>query len=411
MSLKIVNGAVTVAWIAIVVVVISAFASGRGAAFSALNWRGNSASVSIANPALTSRAVQTVAAGQRVGAAPGQKGATYYSLEAQTSRLATHFVDGTIASSERAIDGMVTTKLIDRDGNELHRLRVDRVDDATSVLSYLPVGASSRLAQIDKDVHATLDWTNQQSHKLHQDRVTADTKLEWRGGLMRRAGIAPAGDADADRDVRQITTEWANGLSATTVRVRAKGGDRVAGRPVEGDVLATKIARNGLQIGLANYFVNERTFAWKIDGVPDGSIAEEHLKSRHGGWPFSPDMIWMNLQTLALYQWKTAIDQRGFVAQNGSCPSRVPALVERVANFFVPTAHANEPGCDGLHWLDGTIYRYCCDVHDFCYTKFGCSSTTWWQWWSSWTCDVCNGWTVGCFAGGGGLGPLYPCVC
>ena len=67
--------------------------------------------------------------------------------------------------------------------------------------------------------------------------------------------------------------------------------------------------------------------------------------------------------------------------------------------FVAPTLSANEPGCDGLHWLDGTVFRYCCDVHDLCYAKVGCTyragggsgragdaiSATPGQWSASWT--------------------------
>jgi len=77
--------------------------------------------------------------------------------------------------------------------------------------------------------------------------------------------------------------------------------------------------------------------------------------------------------------------------------------------LLVAPVQANEPGCDGLHWLDGTVLRFCCDVHDRCYEKYGCSSRSWWQFWSSWTCDLCNAGAVFCFAGGGnGKGPFHP---
>jgi hypothetical protein len=411
MSVPIVKRLVTVASMVLLIVVVSAFVGGRGTAFSALNRRASPTPPEVGSRPGATRPVQTVAFGQRLGAAPGQKGATYYALEGQTARLSTRFADGTRALSERSIDGSVTASLADGDGNELHRLRIDRFDEATRVLSFRPSTGNPLLVQLGGDVHATLDWTNRQGHTLHQDGVSAETKMEWNGGLIRRAGVTPGGDDDGDRHVRQIETQWANGLSATTVRARVKSGDRFAGRRVDGDVLTTKIVRDGVQVGLANYFVNQRIYAWKLDGASEGWIADEHLQARHGGWPFTPDMVWMNLQTLALYQWKTAIDRKGFIARSGGCPSPSPAIGERVAAFFAPAVHANEPGCDGLHWLDGTIYRYCCDVHDMCYAKSGCGSSSWWQWWSSWTCDVCNASAAWCFATGGVGGILYPCVC
>src|SRR5438445_514915 len=71
-------------------------------------------------PAQTNAAVRTAPAGQRFAARPGQKGATYYSLENQTVRLTTRFADSVIVA-ERGFDGAVRTKVHDIDGNEVAR--------------------------------------------------------------------------------------------------------------------------------------------------------------------------------------------------------------------------------------------------------------------------------------------------
>jgi hypothetical protein len=162
--------------------------------------------------------------------------------------------------------------------------------------------------------------------------------------------------------------------------------------------------RDGVQIGSANWFVRERLLIWDIPGVTAGSLTAEQLKA-FGGWPFTPDAEWLNLQTIAFYHFKTEIDRRGFAA--GRAPDA--AWPSRVRNLFVTPVLANEAGCDGLHWLDGTVLRFCCDVHDLCYQKYGCSSSSWWRVWSSWSCTACNGGAVWCFAGGGaGRGPFHP---
>ena len=82
------------------------------------------------------------------------------------------------------------------------------------------------------------------------------------------------------------------------------------------------------------------------------------------------------------------LKEQAALARNGS--------LARVANFFFPKVQANEPGCDYLHWLDNSIVRPCCDIHDRCYAKYGCTAQTWWQWWSSWKCDFCNMSVVWC---------------
>jgi hypothetical protein len=191
--------------------------------------------------------------------------------------------------------------------------------------------------------------------------------------------------------------------------VRSTRGQVFDRRPVQGDVLVTKLMRDGVEIGIANYFTHERIYAWSIPGVTDGLIGSEHLRPRHGGWPFTPDMVWMNLQAIGLYHWKTIIDQKGFVARQqggeAACQPRA-SLANSILQYFAPTVLANEAGCDGLHWLDGTVLRYCCDVHDFCYQKYGCSASSWWRW-GSWSCNFCNVGAVWCFAGGGaGRGPF-----
>src|ERR1044072_5045879 len=110
---------------------------------------------------------------------------------------------------------------------------------------------------------------------------------------MRRSRAPRRDEADGDRATQRIETLWANGLSATTARVRAKIGDRFAGHALEGEVLATKIVRDGVQIALANYFVQQRIYAWRIDGVTEGWIAAEDLQQRYRGWTVTSGMVWM----------------------------------------------------------------------------------------------------------------------
>lgn len=345
--------------------------------------------------------VRIVPNGQRAGATPGQKGATYFALEGQSTRVTTTFADGMTAAAERTFDGDIITTLRDQYGLEVHRVRVDRKDDANEVVQFLRPGAETVQAALAPSVRPTLDWSNRQSHLLHRDRVTSGAGLRWKDGVMRGDRAEPEGDELAE--VQSIETLWSNGLSAKTRRVPSKQTDRFDGKPVRGDVLVTTLYRDGAPIGTANYLTFERIFAWKIPGITEGMITNDHLKARFGGWLFRPDMTWMNLETLGLYQWKTGIDERRFVAQATPRPS----TLSKIAGFFVPTLHADEPGCDGLHWLDGTNLRFCCDIHDLCYAKNGCSATTWWKVWSSWSCDQCNMNVVWCFAGGGsGHGPM-----
>jgi hypothetical protein len=190
--------------------------------------------------------------------------------------------------------------------------------------------------------------------------------------------------SDNDHDVLEVETQWANGLTATTKR---RTGTK------DGVVLVTKITNmHGVEVGQANYLFRDRIYVWNLPGVATGTITAEHLKAQYGGWPFTPDMVWMNLQTLGEYQWRTLLKNKGTVA-------RQPASTNPILNFFMPTLSANDVGCDGiLHYLDGTNFRPCCDLHDRCYQARtpACTADSWWQW-GSWQCDKCNFVAAVCF--------------
>jgi hypothetical protein len=332
-------------------------------------------------------AVKIVPNGRLLEGNPGQRGATYYALEKQSTKFTTRFQDGTKAVAQRSVDGSIQTKLEDIGGNEINRFNV-----GNDVLMYLRPSSDPVQALTDPSVHTTLDWSNRQSHRLYEDRVVSSAGLEWREGLMRH--VSARAKDEEQSTVREVETEWANGLSARTVRVPTKRGEKFEGQAVQGDILVTTLMRDGVEVGLANYLTYERVFVWSIPGITEGLINNDHLKARFGGWPFTPDMVWMNLQTIALYHWKTTIKEKGFVAR---CDQAKP---NPLVQFFMPTLSANEPGCDDFHWLDGTVLRFCCDVHDYCYEKSGCDSRSWWMVWTSWRCDYCNRAVLQCFATG-----------
>jgi hypothetical protein len=208
---------------------------------------------------------------------------------------------------------------------------------------------------------------------------------------MRKTGAPATTEGDDDRDVRAIEAQWANGLTARTVRINAGPGVTYNDTPVKGDMFATTVRRDGVEVGHAYYLTVERVYSWIMPGISEGAITTENLKPKYGGWLFTPDMIWMNLQTLGTFEWRSQIKAKGTVARQRA--PRNPIL-----EFLMPTLAANDEGCDVLHYLDGTNYRACCDVHDNCYSNNGCGWTTWWRW-GSWSCNVCNIWVVGCFVG------------
>jgi len=330
-------------------------------------------------------AVKTMPPGTRLSSDPGKKGDTYYWLESQATRSTIRFGE-TLVVADRGNDGKLHAKVTDRSGND----HGDLVS-SSSLVQYRAPSGDVLLAQNESGEPATLDWAARQAYGLSKDGAA---NLVWDHGVMRARHAAPR-DTDAEADA--LETVWANGLVARLEKRDLPPQELAPGRTVSGRAWVTTLTKDGVVAGHSIWFERDQVFAYQLAGLTDGVvwIGPEHLKADYGGWPFKPDLTWLNLQTIAGHHFKTLVARQGLVAKR--CETPPPG---RLAQFFFPTVHANEPGCDYLHWFDATILRGCCDDHDRCYAKSGCSDKSWWQFWKSWTCDMCNVTVVQCFTTG-----------
>jgi hypothetical protein len=340
-------------------------------------------------------AVQLVPPGQKQVGNPGEKGATYYALEAQTTRLTTRFRDGHAAVAERGLVGDVKTTIRDQAGNDRAQLRLNRIDGGHDMVNYEPAAGTPFQALSDPNlVKPTLDWATHQAYGLVKDGAE---NLVWDRGAMHAKG---ATRRDHEAEVDTVETEWANGLVAKLSRQVYSRRQITPGRFVGGPVIVSELTSHGVAAGTGVWFEKDRVFAYTLPGLMSGTvvIGPEELKANYGGWPFTPDTTWLNLQMIAAHHFKTQLVKQGSVAK--ACEPPAPS---RLAQFFMPTVYANEAGCDDFHWLDGSVVRDCCDSHDRCYAKSGCDSSSWWVWWKSWSCDRCNLSVVGCFFARGSI--------
>ena len=361
----------------------------------ALTWPTSGSAVGAAQ-AQGGNPVKVVPGGQKQAGDPGQKGATYYALESQTLRLTTKFRDGHQAVAERGFTGNVQATVHDREGNERGRLRTNRTDGIHDTLNYEPAGGATLQVLSDAAAKPTLDWATHQAYRLVRDGTT---QLVWDKGVMRPQAAVRL---DVESEVDEVETVWANGLVAKLKKRDFPPREIAPGRVVQGRGWITDLTLHGAPAGHSIWFEKDQVFAYQLAGLTEGMvwIGPEHLKADYGGWPFRPDTTWLNLQTIAAHHFKSLIAKQGFVARNCEPPQS-----NRVAQFFFPTVRANEPGCDRLHYLDGTMVRDCCDDHDRCYSKNGCTEKSWWQIWKSWSCDFCNLAVVSCFAAGDMMDP------
>lgn len=348
---------------------------------------------------------QNLKSPRRIGpVAVGDRGETYHWLESRATRVTTTFADA-IAIAERGADGRLSARLTDVAGNELATFKVNQMGGrANDDVEFTAAGGSPIKTARRATLKPTLDWSNQQTYTLWKDRRTATRSdpsgLKWEGTFIRRADAEPR---DVERATLKVQTDWDSGFSAVAVRRRASRKNVLTGQPAQGDVISSRINRDGVEVGHAEWYAEEQVFAWSFPGLTEGYLSPSHLKIVGGAWPFVPDMAWLNMQNLAFHHFHSLLKSQGSVARRAN-----PNLFNRIVEWWVPRVLANEPGCDGLHWFDNTTLRPCCDTHDRCYAAYGCNYTSWWTWWSSWTCDLCNMWVVTCFGAGGPRGPLHP---
>ena len=362
-------------------------------ALGALAWSNGGAVVGAAPPQRNTP-VQMIPAGQRQAGNPGEKGATYYALEAQSKQMKTTFRDGHSAVSERGFSGVVNTTLRDSAGNERATLKVLPVDTGHATVSFQSADAAPVQMSSDPTVaHPTLDWSAKQSYRLMKDGTTS---LVWDKGYIRAQAAQPV---DPEGEVKEVETVWQEGLVAKVTRGVRPRRQLSPGLVLGGPTLETELTQHGIFAGSAIWFEQDKAYVFYVAGLMDKAqaLTQKEMTENFGGWVFTPDTTWMNLQLIATHHFKTLVAKNGFVARNAGSGCREAAAPSRVAQFFFPTVQANETGCDRFHWLDGTILRGCCDDHDRCYARAGCTERSWWQVWSSWTCDMCNAAVVWCF--------------
>jgi hypothetical protein len=383
-------------------------------------------------------------------------GSTFHALEAKATRVTTTFPDA-IVDVRRGEDRRVEAVLRGRGGEVRGRLQLG---PESRRVRWQGAATEAPAAEFSLPDEATvgLDWAAIQLYALHDDQATSDS-----------GALAVVGDAGAwDGHLRRSRKALGRGVSAGQLAARIVGVEtefadlvvraeldkhdkpKATGKRIDYSKFTATILnpRTGARRGFVRWFDTAQVLTWKIEGGSQGAILPDRLP---GGWTFTPTMAWANVQA---YQFATQATRtlepvdplaaafRGVFGRPAAMPlaqlaravAPVPALalasagttplpdslpglgIWQRAGFGGTAAAFNEPGCDNLHWLDGSIFRACCDRHDRCYETNGCNAGSWW--WpfaGSWSCEKCNAAVVYCFCTlsnpaycGGGAGGSNP---
>ena len=327
-------------------------------------------------------------------------GPTHATWEQQAVRSTIRFKDLTVTSF-RNPDGAVAASLTGGDGSVLATLDLDTTLRLKTRQPGEPDWFSSTEIPYAAADAPVLDWINLQLHSWWQDvedlrtapehakvlRWSADDAVEDQGYF--RPG--PAGRSRQD----------AGGASRRPLAAELDYGNEVArSRPTESGFATYLWAKASLnrRAGSDSGGGREKLLAilvWEEDRQTlSFSFGESEPEKREfyrlpaadlplGFFPFEPTMSWANVQIR-----QTWLEQ---LRQSGS-------IFEK-----------NDPGCDGLHWLDNSSMRPCCDVHDNCYraramfTGAPCTAMSWyWPFCGTnpsctWSCQQCNVQVIQCF--------------
>ncbi len=369
-------------------------------------------------------------------------GHTFHALEARATRVTTTFPD-VIVDVRRGGDRRIEAVVRSRRGDVRGRLHVG-ADGRRARWQGARPGRGPVDFDLPNQATVSLDWAAHQVHALQDDEANDEGETNdiagangaWDGHVRRsRRALARAGRSAGQLAARveRVETEFP-GLVIRAELDRHARPEKSARRTHASKWTATIVdPQTGAKKGFVRWFESAQVLTWKIEGGSQGVIMPDRLPE---GWTFTPTMAWANVQAFqfATQQARSlepadplAMMMRGVfdrptigapLAQLARAVAPMPALTlmgaadvaARATDVplldrllprswgYLRGALMNEPGCDNLHWLDGTVFRACCDRHDLCYEANGCNSNSWW--WpfaGSWSCQRCNVTVVHCF--------------
>lgn len=298
---------------------------------------------------------------------------TYAAYEMRLQRVETVWPD-VRAITTRQPGGGYTAALVDASGRQLAQRWVTPLDPNVSI---------SRL----------------------NEAMERQYRRESRGPLSRGIGTdASRNDGEKVEETQmpsRVTMDF-DGFTVDTFRDIFPASERKEGTAYSTFHTVLRDGVTGEQLGLMRWFAKEQVLVWTIEKMGklgEGLITPERLE-KVGGWQFTPDMAWAGIQILVL---RDSADRVKTRRELSASSLEVGTL----------TCDGLSDGCTGLHWLDDTVYRQCCDEHDKCFEYAppdGCCTAWSWIFPLNWQCVKCNLQVLRCFltAGGGGIKPELP---
>lgn len=356
-------------------------------------------------------------------------GTTFHDLEGRAQRVVATFEDAEVETRRNA-EGAWHATLRDKRGRVRAELRGQRGHRA---VHFQPQGrpAEAQAFELAEATEVGLDWVALQAYATWTDveaaaqegRAFDPATAHW-DGHVRRDGSARGRAVSAGQlasRLQRVRTEFPDIVVTAGLDEHRRDESK---RRVDYSKFTARVTdrTSGRDKGFVRWFDTAQVLTWKVEGGGEGVILPERMR---GGWTFTPTMAWANVQAYYFATRPQHLDPEAPFAQRlgdlFARPATASALGQVAWLSGVPGVSRslpwrtvlpafggvglaaaalafNEPGCDNLHWLDHSIFRVCCDRHDRCYEKSGCSASSWrWPFSGTWQCATCNAQVVWCF--------------
>jgi hypothetical protein len=395
-------------------------------------------------------------------------GASFDTISARALEITTTFRDA-YATTKKQVDGRLETTLFDLKGRRLVNLKRDPQKPWADVAA--DGARWQHRVTLAQNTSYAADWNNAQAWVLWHDfkagrhDLAASTlpPIVLDGRMLRVKGVRDAEKRankhlDLDDETMAVETVY---REYRALAVKREGRKNLQPGGVYATFTSRLQAADGTTLGYIRFFKKERIVSWTFSSGERGIAREERVK---GGFKFTPNMAWANVQAVRFHENPpaTALPPSLAASSLSSCAVGVPPLPPfqakpttgvsagdrfrslfgrlrflpavgtgartpspafratgpsfgfgRTTTYASGAAFGQQPcdgvsdGCTGLHWLDGSIFRPCCDRHDLCFEKDCSQPCTKWSWlmpWARWECTACNMAAVFCFVTGGGGG-------
>jgi hypothetical protein len=259
-------------------------------------------------------------------------------------------------------------------------------------------GRENRRAEeaIPDGLSPEIDWLNVVACAIAEQRATIPSSsdeldLLWAENLLQIRGAQRRTLREASVGISSMTAEFPQHRVVTQAQ---RSPERPQVLPMGGEYSweSTVFDRRTSAVhGRVRWFPAERVLAFSFPKYREPAVITE--KNLGKPFPFEANIAWGTMQAFAFQH---SLEQRER-ALLGRTP---PGVVAASVNPRLRLTQGGD-GCTGLWWLNGSLFRACCDLHDYCYEMGSCDMYSWFAWtmaYPFWTCTVCNLAVVTCFA-------------